>query len=502
MNKEYQTLYALSKKIRLLDSISYLLEWDQETYMPPAGASVRAEQIELMASLNHKERTHPKFEKNLAKLIDLDTGKERAKGLSIKQKAAVREWRRDFLMAQSLPNTFVKAFARLTAESMTIWAHMRKDNNFASFAPYLEKILTMSQEKAEYLGYKAHPYDALLDSFEPHTTSKEVSELFSKIKKNIQSLLKNIQRSSQVDDSFLHGTFSSNKQLAFGKILLEAMGYELDKGRLDLSTHPFSIAIHPSDSRITTRIHSSSLFHSLSAVLHEGGHSLYEMGLMPEYYGSPLCEAISLGIHESQSRLWETRIGQSKPFWKHFLPALAKTFPQLQDVSLNAFYKAINKVSPTYIRVESDEVSYSLHVILRFELEKRLIEGSLKVIDLPEAWRAEMQASLGITPPTDTEGCLQDIHWAMGAFGYFPTYALGNLYASQFFSALEKEYPDWEKRLAKGELLFIREWLRKNIHRHGRTYCAADLVKRVTGKPLSPFPYLTYLKNKYHEIYT
>lgn len=501
MNKDYEALFALSKKARLLESISHLLEWDQETYMPPAGSSIRAEQIELMASLIHKERTSSHFEKRLAKLIDLDTGKVLAQKLSAVQKAALREWRRDFLIATSLPNSFVKAFARLTAEALTAWAKARKENAFKNFAPYLEKIIALCQEKAEYIGYKEHPYDALLDSFEPDATSKEVAKLFSQVKTEIRTLLKHITASKQVDDRCLHGNFSADKQLAFGKVLLKAMGYDLEKGRLDLSTHPFSMAVHPFDSRITTRIHPSSLFDSLSAVLHEGGHSLYEMGLLPQYYGSPLCDSVSVGIHESQSRLWETRIGQSKPFWKYFLPKLIKTFPKLKNVSLNTFYKAINRVSPSFIRVEADEVTYSLHVILRFELEKKLIEGSLKVSELPDAWNAEMQASLGITPSTDTEGCLQDIHWSMGAFGYFPTYALGNLYASQFFSKLEKTFPDWEKRLAKGELLFVRDWLKENIHRHGRTYRAADLVKKVTGKPLSPAPYLTYLKSKYADIY-
>ncbi len=469
--------------------------------MPPEGAHLRAEQIELMAELNHKDRTSSRYRKTLEKLIDLETGKVIGKELNTLEQAALREWRRDFITANALPNAFVKSFARLTAEALTKWAHARKENDFAGFAPTLARIIEMSQEKAEYLGYSDHPYDALLDSFEPDTKTKEVTALFSKVKKEIQALLKQIQASPQVDDSCIHGKFSAEKQLTFGKVLLEAMGYDLKKGRLDLSTHPFSTSLHPSDSRVTTRIHHSSLFNSLSAVLHEGGHSLYEMGLMPEYYGSPLCEAVSLGIHESQSRLWETRIGQSKPFWKHFLPSLAKMFPKLQTTSLNAFYKAINKVEPTFIRVEADEVTYSLHVILRFELEKQLIEGKLKVADLPEAWNAGMKASLGIVPKTDAEGCLQDIHWSMGAFGYFPTYALGNLYASQFFSTFENAFPDWEKRVSKGELLFLREWLGDQIHRHGKTYRAADLVKKVTGKALSPTPYLSYLRQKYSEIY-
>ncbi len=469
--------------------------------MPPAGSSVRAEQIELMASLTHKERTSKRFEKALKTLIDLDTGTVLADGLTFEQKASLREWRRDFLLATSLPNAFVKRFARLTAEALTVWGKARKENNFSAYAPYLEKIVALSQKKAELIGYKKHPYDALLDTFEPDTSIEKLSPLFSQIKRGVGSVLDHIQTAAQVDDSCLHGSFSTDKQLAFGNVLLRAMGYDLDKGRLDLSSHPFSMAIHPSDSRITTRIHATSLFDSLSAVLHEGGHSLYEMGMLPEYYGSPLCEAVSLGIHESQSRFWETRIGQSLPFWKHFLPQLAQTFPELSGVPLQTFYRAINRVEPTFIRVEADEVTYSLHVILRFELEKRLIEGSLKVKDLPDAWNDLTHSLLGITPTTDTEGCLQDIHWALGAFGYFPTYALGNLYASQFFETFETTFPDWSSQVERGELLFIKEWLQQNIHQHGRAYRAADLVKKVTGSTLSPTPYLNYLNAKYKAIY-
>lgn len=499
--KDYLTLFTLSIKIRLFDSISYLLEWDQETYMPPKGNVVRADQLELMASLAHQERTSKIFEKALSKLIDLDTGKTLAEGLTEEQKAALREWRRDFLKAVALPNSFVKSFARLCSESMVAWGAAKKQNRFPDFAPYLERVIEMSREKAELLGYKQHPYDALLDNFEPNATTAEIDTLFTKLKKSIKTLLDKIVECKQVDDSFLHGKFSGEKQLKFGRELLQAMGYDLDKGRLDLSNHPFSMSLHPSDSRVTTRIHKTSLFNSLSAVLHEGGHSLYEMGLMPEYYGSPLCEAVSLGIHESQSRLWETRIGQSKPFWKHFLPLLKMEFKKLESVTLDQFYKAINRVAPSFIRVEADEVTYSLHVILRFELEKELIGGSLKVKEIPEKWNQLMEDYLGIRPSTDAEGCLQDIHWSMGGFGYFPTYTLGNLYAGHFFQTFEKEFPDWEAHVSKGDLLFLREWLRDKIHKHGRFYSAADLVKKISGSKLSEAPYLSYLNKKYQSIY-
>ncbi len=469
--------------------------------MPKQGNVVRADQLEMMASLAHKERIGKTFQKALSKLIDLETGTVLAKDLTMEQKAALREWRRDFLKAIALPNTFVKQFARQSSEAIVAWAEAKKVDRFADFAPYLERIIDLCRQKVDYLGFKEHPYDALLDCFEPGAKTAEIDALFSKLKKSLKTLLGQIVASKQVDDSFLHGKFPAEKQLAFGREILAAMGYDQEKGRLDLSNHPFSMSIHPSDSRVTTRIHRTSLFDSISAVLHEGGHSLYEMGLLPEYYGSPLCEAVSLGIHESQSRLWETRIGQSKPFWKYFLPSLKAQFKQLEPVTLDPFYRAINRVSPTFIRVEADEVTYSLHVIIRFELEKQLIEGTLHVSELPEAWNSLMQTYLGITPSTDREGCLQDIHWSMGAFGYFPTYTLGNLYASHFFKAFEKDFPDWEKRVEAGELLFLREWLRTHIHQHGKIFSAKELLKRIDRETLSEKPYLNYLTDKYQAIY-
>ena len=347
------------------------------------------------------------------------------------------------------------------------------------------------------MGYSAHPYDALLDDYEPGITTAEIASLFSRLQKRITSLVKTLAK-KPVDDTFLHGTFDPAKQIAFGKIILHDMGYSMENGRLDLSSHPFSSSCHPTDSRITTRIHPTSLISNISVILHEGGHSLYEMNLPAEDYGSPLCEAISLGMHESQSRFWETRIGQSKAFWKHYLPLLQKTFKgKLDKVSLDQFFKAVNKVEPSMIRVEADEVTYSLHVIIRFELEKALIEGTLAIRDLPEAWRGKMKEYLGIIPKNDAEGCLQDIHWSMGAFGYFPTYTLGNLYAAHLFEGFEKDHPQWEKRVEKGDLLFIKDWLGDNVHRYGRQYGSKELLKKATGKEFSEKAYVNYLERKY-----
>jgi carboxypeptidase Taq len=333
-------------------------------------------------------------------------------------------------------------------------------------------------------------------------TTRKVDAIFTGLRKELIHLLKKIKAKKQVDDAFLHAKVSDEKQMEIAKNFLTKLPIDMAYTRLDLSAHPFSIALHPHDSRITTRILPHAFMSNIFSVLHEAGHSMYEMGLPVESWGTPLSEAISLSIHESQSRWWETLIGRSLPFWQERYPALQKMVPSLlKKVPLDRFYRAINKVSPSLIRVEADEVTYCLHVIVRFEIEKELISGSLQVSDLPEAWNAKMKEYLGVAPPNDTQGCLQDVHWSLGDFGYFPTYALGNLFAAHFFTAFAKKYPDWEKRVAAGDLKFIREWLKEHIHRCGRLYNAEELAKKITGKHLSETAYCSYLKKKYGEIY-
>ena len=499
---DYQNLLAISRHAKVLDGISSILHWDQETFMPTGSGNARAEQIETIAGIIHKEKTSRKFSAALQKLIDLKSGTVTAAGLSPAQVASLKEWRRDYMKATALPTKFVQEFAKLTSQAIEAWKSAKKDHAFQRFAPFLDKIIQKNREKAELFGYDKHPYDALLDEYEHGITTQEVSKLFGNLGKSISALLKRIVAAKQVDDSFLHGKFDQQKQLEFCKLLLKDMGYDMTKGRLDLSAHPFSTSSHPTDSRVTTRLHQTSLMSSLSAALHEGGHGLYEMGLPQDDFGSPLCEAISLGIHESQSRWWETRIGQSKPFWQHYLPLLKKTFKgKLENVALTDFYRAVNKVEPSFIRVEADEVTYSLHVIIRFEIERALIEGSLQVRDVPEAWNAKMKEYLGIIPKNDSEGCLQDVHWSMGAFGYFPTYTLGNLYAAQIFEAFEKDHPGWRELVAQGKLGFIKEWLHQEVHQHGRRYNSKELVKKISGKKFSEDAYMNYLNSKYSEIY-
>lgn len=500
--KNYSKLLKLSHHARILVGISHLLDWDQETYMPPGASQIRSLQLATLAGLIHEQKAGKKFKTALEKLIDLRTGEFSDPKISNEKKAALKQWRRDYIKENALPKKFVTEFAKLTSQAILAWREAKKENSFPKFAPFLDKVITMCKKKADYLGYQDHPYDALIDHYEPEMTTKQTAQVFSALKISITDLLRKISSSKQVDDSFLHGDFSHEKQLNFAHLILNDMGYGLDHGRVDISAHPFSSSSHPTDSRITTRFHKTSLMSCISVILHEAGHALYEMGLPTEHYGSPLGDAISLGMHESQSRWWETRIGQSKPFWHYYLPLLKEVFEgKFNEISLDTFYKAINKVEPSLIRVEADEVTYPLHVILRFEMEKALIEGTLSTHEIPEAWNAKMQELLGITPKTNAEGCLQDIHWAMGGFGYFPTYTLGNIYASQLFEPFIKQHPDWEKKISSGDLLFITNWLKETVHKYGKQYTSQEILKKMTGKESDPGPYINYLTQKYKDIY-
>lgn len=498
----YDHLHTISRHTKVLSGIYSLLDWDHETYMPFGASGIRGEQCKVLAGLIHKEKTSPQFVKALSKLIDLKTGKVLSKDLDQRQLSALKEWRRDYLKDVCLPAKFVEEFAQVTSQGIMAWRSAKQEDAFNQFAPFLEKIIDLNRQKADCIGFDKHPYDALLDYYEHDVSTEEIDRQFKKLRTALVKLLKHIQSAKQIDDSFLYGSFDTGKQMEFGKMLLKDLGFDLSKGRLDTSSHPFSSSSHPTDSRITTRLHPTSLMSSIFSVIHECGHSLYEMGLPQEEYGTPLGEAISLGMHESQSRWWETRIGRSKSFWKHYYPKLQNLFGKsLSHVPFDAFYRGINKVEPSFIRVEADEVTYSLHVILRFEIEKQLIEGNLKVRDLPEAWNSKMKELLGVVPKSNAEGCLQDIHWSMGSFGYFPTYTLGNLYASQLFTAFEKDFSDWDTRIQKGEFLFIKEWLHQNVHQHGRRYSSKELLKNITGKEFSSDAYIDYLTQKYKEIY-
>ncbi len=493
--KTFDDLKELSTEIHHLNSSLSLLHWDQETFMPSGGSAARSQQISHLSALIHEKKTGLRFKNALKKALRLK------KGLSKKELIMLREWHKDFTRLHKLPASFVKTFAQVTSEASQVWRTAKKENNFKLFAPFLEKIVELNREKAAILGFLEHPYDALLETYEPSMTTLKVTKIFAALGKELTALLKKIQKARSIENDFLKRRVAFSKQEELGKILLSKLPVESQYTRLDSSAHPFSTALHPHDSRITSRILPNNFMSHLSSILHETGHSLYEMGLPIETWGTPLSEAASLSVHESQSRWWETLIGRSLPFWKWFYPQLKKELPLLKKIPLEKFYRSYNRVSPSFIRVEADEVTYCLHVILRFEIEKDLISNKLNVYELPEAWNAKMKEYLGITPRTDKEGCLQDIHWSLGDFGYFPTYALGNLLAAQLFTAFSKDHKDYDERLANGDLQFIRDWLKTHVHQWGRTYNLEELAKKITGKSLSEVSYCKYLKKKYSDIY-
>jgi carboxypeptidase Taq len=499
--QSFLDLQELSTEIHHFNSVLSLLHWDQETVMPLGGGNARSAQIAQMSTLIHERKTGRKYKELLSKLVNLKTGTPKVKGLTKPEQAMLREFHKDFLRATKLPSSFVKTFSQVTSEASQIWSVAKKENNFKIFAPHLSKIVDLCRKKTDILGFGDHPYDALLEAYEPCMTSHKVGVIFEKLQKELTHLLKKITASKQIDAKFLQKQVGVEKQFELGKWISSILPMDPSHSRLDLSAHPFSTAMHPQDSRITTRILPKAFMSNVFSVLHEAGHSMYEMGLPLNTWGTPLSEATSLSIHESQSRWWETLIGRNLPFWKAFYPTLQDKLPFLKEIPLQEFYRAINQVKPTLIRVEADEVTYGLHVIVRFEIEKELIQGTLNVSDLPDAWNGKIKQYLGITPPNDTQGCLQDIHWSLGDFGYFPTYALGNLFAAQFFTAFKKEHPSWEKQIAKGELTFIQEWLKTNIHQWGRMYNSEELAKRITGKTLSEEAYCSYLKKKYSNLY-
>lgn len=495
MHQKYNHLCSLSKQTTLLHGISSLLGWDQETYMPEKAGAVRAEQQEVLAKLAHTMATDHEFEKRLSALIDITSGKIKDKTLNSAQKASVHLFRRDFIREKKLPTSFVQEMSKVTSESVCIWQKAKEQSNFSLFKPALERIVTLIRKKTDLLGYDAHPYDALLDEYEPEATVAQIDTIFAEIKNTSKQIIKKWDGKKHTS---LDLNASATKQLQLSKWLLEYIGFDFTRGRVDVSSHPFSSSCHPNDSRLTTRTESTGIAGQVFTTLHEAGHSFYEMGLPIEHFGTPLCQAASFGIHESQSRFWETRIGRSTALWSAIFPKLKKIFPkQLAKETAQSLSKKLNQVKPSLIRVDADEVTYPLHIILRYEIEKELITGKLLVAELPERWNSGMKTLLGITPTNDAVGVLQDIHWSIGAFGYFPSYCLGNIYASALFDAFEKEHNNWQQSISRGDFSDIHSWLSKHIWQHGRRFSPRELIEKATGKPLSAKPLARYLKEKY-----
>ncbi len=507
--KTLDSLKALTERlleIQHLSSAASVLSWDQETYMPAGGGAARADQLATLQTIAHDRFVSPEIEALLTQWIDPATGEPTDRdgdAWNEPARALLREVWRDFSRAKKLPSDFVKRLGRESSIAQQVWTEARAKNDYPRFLPHLRTMVALKREEAGYLGYTHSPYDALLDTYEPGATVSQLQPLFAALRKRLVPLLERVLASPvAVDETVLFRSYDIGKQLDFSRVVLTAMGYDFERGRLDLAAHPFTTSFHPSDVRVTTRVNEKEFPVCLFSCIHEGGHGLYDQGLDPVHYGTPLGEALSLGIHESQSRLWENCVGRSRPFWRCFFPMLQQTFPEaLAGVAQADFYAALNRVQRSLIRVEADELTYNLHIMLRFEIELDVIEGRSAVEDLPAIWKDKMKSYLGVVPERDADGVLQDLHWSVGAFGYFPTYTLGNLYASQFYDQAHRDISNLEGEIEAGRLIVLTQWLNQKIHRWGRTFTTDQLARRVTGRELSPEPFLTYLENKYGEIY-
>lgn len=492
-------------EIHHLKDTAALLAWDQETHMPTKGGQARAEHLATLQTIAHDKLVSPQLENLLTPLINQTTGLvlDKYSDWEPSVKALLRETWRDFTRAKKLPSAFVNRLERECSIAQQVWAAARKNNAFSQFLPNLRTIIALKREEAGYLGYTNSPYNALLDTYEPGWTVAHLQPLFTTLRERLVTLLNQVQNApTKPNDAILFQSFDQNRQMEFSRMVLTKMGYDFQKGRLDFSAHPFTTSFHPTDVRITTRVYENELPACLFSCIHEGGHGLYEQGLPPDLYGTPLSEPISCGIHESQSRLWENCVGRSRSFWQHFFPLLHQIFPkQLGQTSPDQFFAAINAIKSSLIRVEADEVTYNLHIMLRFEIELELIEGRISAENLPSLWNEKMKEYLGVVPKHDADGVLQDVHWAIGAFGYFPTYTLGNLYAAMLYQQACKDLPNTETNIAQGHLIPLKEWLNEKIHRWGRQFTSEELIQQTTGKSLSAEPFLQYLENKIEKIY-
>ena len=497
----YDDLIKAIREVSLLDSIGSTLGWDEQVLLPKNGAEHRGNQMALVARISHEQFTAPR----MGELLSAVEGSDLVKDPESDAAANVRETRRTYDRLRKLPARLVEELAKLSVLAQHEWAQARAKSDYKIFQPWLSRTVDLKRQEAECIGYPTgNPYDALLDPFEPGETAANVQKLFDTFRPQLVELVGRISQSSKkAPVDLLHRKFPVAAQEKLGREAARAVGFDFDSGRLDVSVHPFCSGLGPGDTRLTTRFEENCFGNAFFSVLHEAGHGLYEQGLpKAQHFGTPLGESISLGIHESQSRMWENLVGRSRSFWRFFMPKTKAAFGDvLRDVDEDQWVLAINAVEPSLIRTESDEVTYNLHIMLRFELEQAMIRGEVKVDDIPAAWNERMKKYLGVVPPDDREGCLQDIHWSGGAIGYFSTYSLGNLYSAQFFEQARKDLGDLDAMFGRGEFAPLLDWLRKNIHAHGKRYTAKQLVKKVTGKELSAEPLMRHLSRKAVELY-
>lgn len=482
-----------------LNGAGALLTWDQATYMPPGGSAVRARQGATLSRLAHEKFTDPE----IGRLLDSLTVYADGLPKDSDDAALIRVTRRDYDKAAKVPAAFVARMTEVGSASYDAWTRARPANDFATMRPYLEQILDLSRQYAGYLGPYRHIADPLIDGPDEGMTVASVRALFGELRAALVPMVRAIATQPVADDSCLRRAFPEDRQLALSLQAIRRFGYDFARGRLDKTHHPFCTKFGPGDVRITTRVKEYDFGEALFSTLHETGHALYEQGVDQRYGGTPLDSGASSGVHESQSRLWENVVGRSRAFWEYFYPIARKAFPeQLGKVPLEMFYRAINKVERSLIRTDADEVTYNLHVMLRFDIELDLLEGRLEVKHLPEVWRARFATDFGLTPPDDRDGCLQDVHWYAGTVGgAFQGYTIGNILSAQFYAAALKAHPEIADEIAAGAFGTLHGWLKKRLYRYGRKYSPADVVKRATGKPMTLQPYLTYLRGKYGELY-
>ncbi len=496
--KAYEELTQRLAEVSDLSATAMLLAWDQRTMMPPRGAPARADQLATLARLAHERFVSP----DVGRLLDeLEPWAESLDYDSV-EASLLRCVRRGYDKDVRVPPALQAEMSRAGALAQPEWERARAESDFRRFLPHLERAIELKREYVACFEPAAEDYDHLLDDYEPGMTTSEVRAVFDELKAGLVPLIAAIaERAGAVDDSFLVGDFPVETQKRVEQTILGSFGFTAEEWRLDETVHPFASRGGPNDIRLTTRHHPDRL-HSLFACMHEFGHGLYEHGVDDSLYRTPLYRGASLGIHESQSRMWENLVGRSRPFWRAFYPVVEEAFPEALDgVDAEAFYRAANKVEPSLIRIEADEATYNLHIVLRFELEQDLLSGKLAPADVPEAWDAKMLEYLGVDVPDVADGCLQDTHWATGAFGYFPTYALGNIVAAQLWQRIRADLPDVEEQIARRQFAPLADWLREHVHRHGRKYLPSELLQRVVGGPIDPQPLIAYLREKLGDIY-
>lgn len=499
-NETYANLKSRMKEISILNSTHGVLYWDRESYLPSKGHAHRAEQLAQLTGISHDWFTVPEIGEWLQAIEASDLVQDPETEAAVN----VREWRRLYDLETKLPGDFVREFARTTSLAEQVWTEARRKVDFELYRPQLEKIVELCRRRADYFGYETEIYDALLEEYEPGAKAADIETVFSGLRTDLVRLIAKIKDAPRRPDlGILKQPWDLKKQKIFADIVAAALGYDFKAGRIDLAVHPCCNGLGPSDVRILTRFYPGDFAEGFTGTVHEAGHAFYDLSQQDSpHWGTPMGETPSLAIHESQSRFWENIVGRSRDFWVYFYPQLQRLFPdETAGIGLDDFYGVMNWVAPSYIRVEADEATYNLHIMLRFELERAIIEGDLPVADIPGEWNRRFKDYLGIEVDNDANGCLQDPHWADGAIGYFPTYALGNLYAAQFWGQVQKDLPGIRKDFSIGTFDRLMAWLSENIHRQGFKHYPMDLCERLTGKPLSHQPLLDYLYEKYETIY-